>query len=127
MATGLSGIRNSTSSRSRSPARAAERFNAGTVAAFARHGDLPRQTGKEFARFAVLETSLGLDVYFARPYHAWQRGTVENTNGFLRQFFPKGMDLGRVTHVDVRRVGSLLNTRPRKCLGYRTPHEVLRE
>ena len=114
------------------PDRTAERFNAGTVAAFARHGNLPRQTltadnGKEFARFAVLETSLGLDVYFARPYHAWQRGTVENTNGLLRQFFPKGMDLRRVTHVDVRRVESLLNTRPRKCLGYRTPHEVLRE
>jgi len=114
------------------PDGTAERFNAGTVSAFARHGDLPRQTltadnGKEFARFAVLETSLGLDVYFARPYHAWQRGTVENTNGLLRQFFPKGMDLGQVTPTQVQRVESLLNHRPRKCLGYRTPHEVLRE
>lgn len=112
--------------------RTAERFNAGTVRAFARHGNLPRKTltadnGKEFARFAFLETTLGLDVYFARPYHAWERATIENTNGLLRQFFPKGMDLRRVTHVDVRRVESLLNTRPRKCLGYRTPHEVLRE
>jgi IS30 family transposase len=115
------------------PDRTAERFNAGTVSAFARHGeDLPRETltadnGKEFARFAVLQTALGLDVYFARPYHAWQRATVENANGLLRQFFPKGMDLGPVTPAHVQRVESLLNHRPRKCLGYRTPHEVLRE
>ena len=114
------------------PDRTAKRFNAGTVSAFARHGDLPRRTltadnGKEFARFAVLETSLGLDVYFAEPYHAWQRATNENTNGLLRQFFPKGTDLGQVTPAQVQRVESLLNHRPRKCLGYRTPHEVLRE
>ena len=62
-----------------------------------------------------------------RPYHAWQRERVENTNGLLRQFFPKGMNLGRVTPADVGRVKSLLNHRPRKWLGYRTPHEVLRE
>lgn len=100
--------------------------------AFARHGDLPRRTltadnGKEFARFAFLETSLGLDVYFARPYHAWQRATNENTNGLLRQFFPKGVDLRQVTHAYMRHAESLLDARPRKCLGYRTPHEVLRE
>jgi len=116
----------------------AKRFNAGTVRAFptgpsaARHGDLPRETltadnGKEFARFGSLEAKLGLDVYFARLYHAGERATNENTNGLLRQFFPKGMDLRQVTHAYVRHVEYLLNTRPRKCLGYRTPHEVLRE
>ncbi|MEA3366504.1 MAG: IS30 family transposase, partial [Planctomycetota bacterium] len=99
------------------PDGTAEGFNAGTVAAFGRHRDLPRRTltadnGKEFARFAVLETALGLDVYFARPYHAWQRGSAENTNGLLRQFFPKGQDLRRVTSAQVQRVESLLNHRP---------------
>ena len=70
---------------------------------------------------------LGLDVYFATPYHAWERGLNENTNGLVRQFFPKGLDLAGVTHRQVRRVEDLLNTRPRKTLGYRTPDEVLAE
>jgi len=110
----------------------ARTFNAGTVRAFGRHPGLPRWTltadnGKEFAAFGVLERKLGLDVYFARPYHAWERGLNENTNGLLRQFFPKGLDLRGATHPYVKSVEHLLNTRPRKSLGYRTPHEVLRE
>ena len=100
--------------------------------AFGRHPGLPRWTltadnGKEFAAFEVLERKLGLDVYFARPYHAWERGLNENTNGLLRQFFPKGLDLRGATHPYVKSVEHLLNARPRKSLGYRTPHEVLRE
>jgi len=82
--------------------------------------------GKEFAGFRRLEERLGLRVYFARPYHAWERGLCENTNGLLRQFFPKGMDLRRVPRRTLDRVGALLNNRPRKGLGYRTPLEVLR-
>jgi len=110
----------------------AQTLNAGTVRAFGRHPGLPRRTltadnGKEFSAFEVLERKLGLDVYFARPYHAWERGLNENTNGLLRQFFPKGMDLRGATHPYVKFVEHLLNTRPRKSLGYRTPHEVLRE
>ena len=110
--------------------RQAATFNAGTLRAFARHPGLPRQTmtadnGKEFAAFGVLEKKLGLEVYFADPYHSWQRGTNENTNGLLRQFFPKGLDLRGATHRYVAHVERLLNTRPRKCLGYRTPQEVL--
>ena len=106
-------------------------FNDGTVQAFARHGDLPRRTttadnGKEFAGHAELTARLGLDVYFAHPYHAWERGTNENTNGLVRQFFPKGLDLRQVTARQVEHVEHLLNNRPRKCLGYRTPLEVLR-
>lgn len=106
-------------------------FNAATLEAFARHGSLPRWTltadnGKEFAGHAELAAGLGLDVYFARPYHAWERGTNENTNGLVRQFFPKGLDLREVTARQVADVEHLLNTRPRKCLGYRTPLEVLR-
>jgi len=110
----------------------ARTFNAGTVRAFRRHPGLPLLTttadnGKEFAAFAVLERTLGLDVYFARPYHAWERGLNENTNGLLRQFFPKGLDLRGATHPYVKYVEHLLNTRPRKSLGYRTPLDVLRE
>jgi IS30 family transposase len=106
-------------------------FNAGTIEAFGRHGQLPRRTltadnGKEFAAHAELAAGLGLDVYFARPYHAWERGTNENTNGLVRQFFPKGLDLRQVTPRQVAHVERLLNNRPRKCLGYRTPLEVLR-
>ena len=83
--------------------------------------------GKEFAAHADLTAELGLDVYFARPYHAWERGLNENVNGLGRQFFPKGLDLAGVTDAQVRRVERLLNTRPRKTLGYRTPLEMLSE
>jgi len=80
--------------------------------------------GKEFARFKDLEHGLGMRSYFARPYHSWERGTNENTNGLLRQFFPKGMDFRTVFKTDVDRALKLLNNRPRKCLNYRTPTEV---
>jgi len=111
-------------------------LNAGTVRAFRRHqaaqGHLPLRTttadnGKEFAAHAKLTAKLGLAVYFATPYHAWERGLNENVNGLVRQFFPKGLDLAAVTDGEVRRVEHLLNTRPRKTLGYRTPLEMLRE
>lgn len=80
--------------------------------------------GKEFAGFKQLEHSLGIRSYFAHPYHSWERGTNENTNGLLRQFFPKGMDFSQISQSDVDRVVELLNNRPRKCLNYRTPAEV---
>jgi IS30 family transposase len=83
--------------------------------------------GSEFARFGGLEKRLGLGVYFAQPYKAWQRGANENANGLIRQFFPKGMDLSKVTAGEVARVQDLLNNRPRKCLNYRTPEEVFRQ
>jgi IS30 family transposase len=80
--------------------------------------------GKEFAGFKDLERGLGMQSYFAQPYHSWERGTNENTNGLLRQFFPKGMDFSTVLKTDVDRALKLLNNRPRKCLNYRTPKEV---
>jgi IS30 family transposase len=80
--------------------------------------------GKEFAGFKELERGLAMRSYFAHPYHSWERGTNENTNGLLRQFFPKGMDFGKVTQSDVDIALELLNNRPRKCLHYRTPAEV---
>jgi IS30 family transposase len=81
--------------------------------------------GKEFAEHEQLAEDLELDIYFAKPYASWQRGTNEHTNGLLRQFFPKGTDFARISHRQVARVEKLLNERPRKRLGYRTPQEVL--
>jgi IS30 family transposase len=80
--------------------------------------------GKEFAEHQRITDKLGTDVYFADPYASWQRGLNENTNGLLRQFFPKGTDFSRISRRLVARVEQLINERPRKILGYRTPDEV---
>ena len=81
--------------------------------------------GKEFAGFKDMEKSVGLRCYFADPYSSYQRGTNENTNGLLRQFFPKGTDFKKVSDVELDKAVALINNRPRKCLNYRTPNEVL--
>jgi IS30 family transposase len=81
--------------------------------------------GKEFAGFKALEKSVGFCCYFADPYSSWQRGTNENTNGLLRQFFSKGTDFNEISHGELDKAVALINNRPRKCLNYRTPHEVL--
>jgi IS30 family transposase len=88
---------------------------------------LTLDNGKEFARFHDIEKDTGLTVYFADPYSAWQRGTNENTNGLLRRYFPKGMDFKNVTEKSLAEAVKKLNHRPRKCLGYRTPHDVFQE
>lgn len=80
--------------------------------------------GTEFARCHRLEKHLDLTLYFADPGCPYQRGTNENTNGLIRQYFPKGTDFRNISHHQVRRVEKLLNNRPRACLGFRTPHEV---
>lgn len=80
--------------------------------------------GKEFAQFQRIGQALKAVVYFAHPYASWERGTNENTNGLIRQYFPKGMDLSKVTPEDVAGVERRLNHRPRKCLGFKTPNEV---
>ena len=80
--------------------------------------------GKEFASHVEIATSLGSLSYFAKPYHSWERGLNEHTNGLFRQYFPKGSDLSIVSDTDVQRVENKLNSRPRKILGYRTPREV---
>ena len=86
---------------------------------------LTLDNGKEFAEHEQLATGAALKIYFAKPYCAWQRGTNENTNGLVRQFFPKGTDLASIPAHRFTRVQHLLNNRPRKRLGYRTPNEVL--
>jgi transposase, IS30 family len=86
---------------------------------------LTLDNGKEFAEHEQLAAETALKVYFAKPYCAWQRGTNENTNGLIRQFFPKGTDLARTPEHRLLTVQDLLNNRPRKRLGYKTPLEVL--
>ena len=81
--------------------------------------------GKEFAEHQRVSQTLQWETYFALPYKSWQRGTNENTNGLIRDYFPKGTDFRRISHQAVARVEHLLNERPRKRLGYRTPTEVL--
>jgi transposase, IS30 family len=83
--------------------------------------------GKEFADHQFFGSYLQADVYFAHPYHSWERGTNENTNGLIRQYFPKWMSLLEVSQQDVDDVMHRLNHRPRKCLGWRTPHEVFHD
>lgn len=89
-----------------------------------RRKTLTVDNGKEFSNFKDLENKTGLTVYFADPYAAWQRGTNENTNGLLRQYFPKGTDFKSVTEEDLAFAVKKLNYRPRKCLDYQSPHEV---
>lgn len=81
--------------------------------------------GREFAEHVRIAKTLDLDYFFADPYSPWQRGTSENTNGLIRQYFPKGSSFERITERRLRTVEDLLNQRPRKCLGYKTPRQQL--
>ena len=83
--------------------------------------------GSEFSEFRKLEEHLHALVYFAEPHKPWQRGTNENTNDIVRFFFPKGFDFRTVTDEDIQIVEDLINNRPRKCLGWKTPAEILAE
>ena len=83
--------------------------------------------GIEMARHHEFPAATTMPVYFCEPRSPWQRGTNENTNGLLRQYFPKGTDLARHSADDLAAVADALNSRPRKTLGWRTPAEVLDE
>jgi IS30 family transposase len=80
--------------------------------------------GIEFSDWERLEKKSGMIIYFAYPYHAWERGTNENTNGLLRQYFPKSMDFNLITPEELARVVRKLNNRERKRLGFLSPRQV---
>ena len=82
--------------------------------------------GKEFAHHKLIGQVLEASAYFAHPYHSWERGLNENTNGLIRQYFPKGMDFAELTPEAVMAIQDKLNSRPRKCIDYRTPNDIFR-
>jgi IS30 family transposase len=85
---------------------------------------LTSDNGSEFAMHEYVAKKLDADFFFARPYKPWQRGLNENTNGLIREYFPMGLPLGKLSHQDVTKVMKALNNRPRKTLNYRTPNEI---
>ncbi len=86
---------------------------------------LTLDNGFEFAAHEMISGALGVQIYFAHPHSPWERGLNENTNGLLRQFFRKGVELSNIPVEEVLRAQNLLNGRPRKTLGYKTPYEML--
>jgi transposase, IS30 family len=85
---------------------------------------LTGDNGKEFAWHEKIAENLDVDFYFAHPYCSWERGLNENTNGLIRQFFPKYHDFRKITQNEIETVMNLLNNRPRKTLGFKTPNQV---
>ena len=79
--------------------------------------------GTEFHQFRKIESATHALFYFCAPYHSWERGTNENTNGLIRQYLPKGKTMAKVTQRDCDRIAKKLNTRPRRVLGVKTPEE----
>ena len=88
---------------------------------------LTYDNGVTFAYHETTEKKTGIDIYFAWPYHSWERGCNENANGLLRQFFPKKSSFAIVTQEEIEKAVRLINNRPRKRLNYRTPAEVFRQ
>ena len=80
--------------------------------------------GTEFAGHGKITNALDIQTFFAHSYSSWARGANENTNGLLRQYYPKGINLRSPSNADLQRAVHQMNHRPRKCLGYRTPYEV---
>jgi len=80
--------------------------------------------GKEFANHQQIAQKLNIDFYFAKPYHSWQRGANENLNGLVRQYFPKNINFEKITKQQIIDVQNILNNRPRKRFGFKTPNEI---
>ncbi len=104
-----------------------------TAAIVSRLSKLPAQTrltitadnGKENSYHKQLTATLGTDVFFCHAYHSWEKGTVENTNGRIRRYIPKGVSIDSITDKKIRMIERKLNSTPRKCLGYLTPNETM--
>jgi IS30 family transposase len=118
-------IRRCPNRRARSVTRAAAEALIQTLPADSLRRTVTFDNGSEFSRHAELSRVTGVSCFFANPYSAWERGANENANGLIRQFFPKGTNFSRVSDAEVANVQRLLNDRPRKCLDWRTPREVL--
>lgn len=88
---------------------------------------LTRDRGSENVKYEKLSTALKIQVFFAHPYSSWERGSNENLNGLIRRFFPKKTDFQLLTDAEIQRVEYLLNSRPRKRLGWKTPYQVFYE
>lgn len=86
---------------------------------------LTLDNGKEFARHEEIARNTAMDVFFANPYHSWERGTNENTNGLIRRLYPKKSSFSHIGTEELRRIDAFVNDRPRKCLGWWTPREKL--
>jgi IS30 family transposase len=89
------------------------------------HRSLTADNGAENADHGRISQKLAIPFFFCHPYHSWEKGTVENTNGLIRRYLPRDTDLRRVAHDDLEAIAADLNHRPRKCLGFLTPAEVL--
>jgi len=102
-----------------------------TLKIYREHGDkilsITYDNGVEFSYHDLITVDTGIPIYFAYPYHSWERGTNENTNGLARQYLPKGEVHGKLTKSDIQTIEDKLNHRPRKRLGYLTPYEVFVE
>ena len=114
----------------RLPDGRAAQFNAAAVRLFKHLPAKLRKTittdnGSEFVEHQALASRLGFKTFFANPYSSWERGTNENTNGLIRQYVGREANLLTFSHQRVARIADKLNNRPRKCLHYRTPAEVL--
>jgi IS30 family transposase len=83
--------------------------------------------GTENVLHQDINNKLGTQSFFCEPYHSWEKGSVEQVNGLIRRFFPKGTDFNKVSASQINRVEKLLNNRPRKCLNYRSPYEMFRK
>jgi len=88
---------------------------------------LTYDNGKEFAYHAQISEILDAKGFFAHPYRSWERGLNENTNGLIRQYTPKGKEIGQMSNNQIQNIMDSLNSRPRKCLGFRTPNQVFNE
>jgi IS30 family transposase len=83
--------------------------------------------GKEFANHKAISHALCLEFYFAKPHHPWERGSNENGNRLIRQYFPKGTDFSTITNEDVQHVENILNNRPRKRHGFLSPNQIFNQ
>jgi transposase, IS30 family len=109
-------------------ARTVDEINKACIAAIREHGRIFKSitfdNGTEFHGYKKLEELFPVTCYFATPYHSWERGTNENTNGLIRQYLPKKSCMKNLTQAHCNRISYKLNTRPRKRLGFKTPYEV---